>query len=344
VTRGVAALLMLGVLTAPARGETTGTDLAQAAAGGLVGQPAPALRVHTIDGATIDLARLYGRKALYLKFWATWCVPCRQQMPHLERTYEQAGDDLEVVAIDAGFNDSLDDVRAYRRSLGLRMPIVLDDGHLGAAFHLRVTPQHIVIGRDGRIAYVGHLADARLDAALAEARRRPAAAGILAAHAAHAAPAAHAYAVGDVIAPLALAPEGDRARPVPDPAAPHFTVLVFLSPWCESYLAQSRPARASACRDARLEVERLASRTDATWIGVASGLWATDDDVRRYRAESKVGIPVALDADGDLFRRFGIRDVPALVVVDPTGRVAARGTGAHASLAGTLAAAGVAVR
>jgi hypothetical protein len=46
----------------------------------------------------------------------------------------------------------------------------IDLGSLGAAFHLRVTPTHIVIGRDGRIQYVGHLADGELDAALAAAR------------------------------------------------------------------------------------------------------------------------------------------------------------------------------
>ena len=127
--------------------------------------------VKTIDGQTIDLGALYGKKAVYLKFWATWCVPCREQMPHFERTYEQAGPDMAVIAIDVGFDDSVDEVRKVQKQLGLGMPIVFDDGSLGEAFHLRVTPQHVVIGRDGRIAYVGHMADEKLDAALAQARR-----------------------------------------------------------------------------------------------------------------------------------------------------------------------------
>ena len=120
----------------------------------------------TIDGNAIDLGRLYGRQAVYLKFWATWCVPCRQQMPHFQHAFETAGPGMEVIAVNTGFNDSLDTVRTYRKRLGITMPIVIDDGSLAAAFGLRVTPQHIVIGRDGRILYVGHLADARLDAAL----------------------------------------------------------------------------------------------------------------------------------------------------------------------------------
>src|SRR6202022_3492116 len=52
----------------------------------------------------------------------------------------------------------------------LTMPIVIDDGSLGRAFHLRVTPQHVVIGRNGLIRYVSHLADLRIDDALVAAR------------------------------------------------------------------------------------------------------------------------------------------------------------------------------
>src|SRR6266850_1090611 len=153
---------------------TSGQQLAESAGHSLIGKPAPRLVVTTIDGETIDLGRLYGKQAVYLKFWATWCVPCREQMPHFERTYETAGTDLAVIAVNTGFNDSIDDVRTYRKQLGIKMPIVIDDGTLGAALNLRVTPQHVVIGRDGRIQYVGHLANERLDAAIQSARTSPA--------------------------------------------------------------------------------------------------------------------------------------------------------------------------
>ena len=163
----IAAIALLGAglaltsLRAEAAPRPTAQELAERAGARLVGSPAPKLVLRTIDGDPIDLGALYGKQAVYLKFWATWCVPCRRQMPHFERTFQTAGPDLAVIAIDSGFNDSIDDVRTARRELGITMPIVLDDGEAGAAFNLRVTPQHIVIGRDGRIQYVGHLADAR---------------------------------------------------------------------------------------------------------------------------------------------------------------------------------------
>ncbi len=246
-------IVALSLAGAALGAESSGEQRAQAAGRALIGTRAPRLVLKTIDGETIDLGRLYGRQAVYLKFWATWCVPCRQQMPHFEHTYETAGPDLAVIAINAGFNDSVEEVRAYRRELGITMPIAIDDGQAAGAFHLRVTPQHIVIGRDGRILYVGHLADAQLDAALAAARSAPAADGANDGAPARTAAAARRYRIGDLLPELSPATlDGRRfafyapaARPSPADRE-HLAgrlVLVFLSPWCESYSRHDAPRR-----------------------------------------------------------------------------------------------------
>src|SRR5690348_11628992 len=112
----------------------------------LVGRPGPAAILHTIDGKKINLSDLYGKKPIYLKFWATWCAPCRAQMPAFEKEFETLGDKMQVVAVNTGFNDNLKTVNDYQSAVGIRMPIVIDDGTLGSALHLRVTPQHVVIG------------------------------------------------------------------------------------------------------------------------------------------------------------------------------------------------------
>jgi thiol-disulfide isomerase/thioredoxin len=343
--------LFLGAAAAmPARGEATGQQRAQAAGRAILESPAPRLTLKTIDGEVIDLGSLYGKKAVYLKFWATWCVPCRQQMPHFEHAYQTAGPDLAVIGIDVGFNDSIEAVQAYRKKLGITMPIVFDDGSLDAAFRLRVTPTHVVIGRDGRIQYIGHLADKELDEALMAARAAgPAATGAPAGAgeqgAAHASltSASHAgansdpppIAVGDLLPRRSLRTldgqrfelqhgefqHGELAHGAPQRK---LTVLVFLSPWCESYLATTRPEVSATCRSAREQVSALSGDPQLRWLGIASGLWANSEDLRQYRAKYQVTIPLTLDASGQVFRTFRVNDVPTVLIADAGGRVLRR--------------------
>ena len=314
------------LISGAAQAEDSGEARAKSAARAIIGVPAPRVTIKTIDGEVIDLGDLYGKKAVYLKFWATWCVPCRQQMPHFEHVYETAGPDLAVIAIDVGFNESLEAIQDYRKKLGIKMPIVLDDGRLGAALHVRVTPTHIVIGRDGRIQYVGHLADEQLDAALQKARGQALQAAPPTARTAQLTvkdapaieiggrlPAQSLHTIDGKLFPLRAA---DSARPM--------TVLVFLSPWCESYLATSRPMLAENCRNMRAQVSELAGDARIRWLGVASGLWADAEDLRKYRQKYQLTIPLTLDASGAVFREFGVNDVPTVLIADEHGKLLRR--------------------
>jgi thiol-disulfide isomerase/thioredoxin len=325
----------LAATAAPA--EVSGQQRAQAAGRAILGAPAPRLTLETIDGDVIDLGSLYGKKAVYLKFWATWCVPCRQQMPHFQHVYETAGPDLAVIAIDVGFNDSVEAIRDYRKKLGITMPIVFDDGSLGTAFRLRVTPTHIVIGRDGRIQYVGHLADQDLDAALIAAR----AAGHVSTAGGGHAPAATddppPIGVGDVLPKRSLRTlDGQRFELQPSAAHPKLTILVFLSPWCESYLATTRPEVAANCRSMRAQFSDLAGDPRVRWLGIASGLWANSDDLRQYRRKNKVTIPLTLDSSGEVFRTFRVNDVPTVLIADANGRIVRRIEGSEIQNAAEL--------
>ncbi len=320
-----APFLALAWMMLPIAANAGGQEMALQAGQDLIGKPAPPLVLKTIDGATIDLGRVYGKQAVYLKFWATWCVPCREQMPHFERSYEAAGPDLAVIAIDTGFNDSLEEVLQYRERLQIKMPIVLDDGAAGAAFNLRVTPQHVVIGRDGRILYVGHLADARLDAALLAARTSPADAPSLAGAASHGLPPVLIrYHAGDVPPPWSPKTIDGATVPLADPDARRPTLLIFLSPWCESYLATTRPTLSQNCRLMRERVDALSADAHVRWLGIASGLWATEADLADYRKEHGVHIPLALDGSGKLFSAFDVMQVPTALLIGPEGRLARR--------------------
>jgi peroxiredoxin len=313
----------------------TGQERAEAAGRSLVGRPAPALVVQTIDGHSVDLGSLYGKQAVYLKFWATWCGPCRAQMPHFKHVYEMAGTDLAVIGVDVGFNDSLPDVRKAIDEFDLKMPTVMDDGRLAAAFNLRVTPQHVVIGRDGLITYIGQVADEKLDAALRAAQST--AATRSATRVGTAKPATIVrYRVGDTLPDVsATAFDGTPIR-LRDASHEKPTALVFMSPWCESYYSKpvaeksipGRPALATSCREVREQVTSLAKLSSGVrWLGVASGLWSTPNELREYEATYALGIPLMMDESGEWFRAFDVMRVPTVVIADAHGKIVWRAEG-----------------
>lgn len=131
------------------------------------GAIAPDFTVNGMDGAEQSLAALRG-KVVLVNFWATWCVPCRQEMPAIQAAYDAHKDEgFAVVGIDE--RESSDDVRAYAGELGLRFPLFLDaDGKVGHQYRVFGLPTSVFVGRDGVIRQVtiGEMDLASLDANL----------------------------------------------------------------------------------------------------------------------------------------------------------------------------------
>jgi peroxiredoxin len=317
-----------GEATESAADAHEGDALAGEAAEKLVGTKAPDMTLQTINGQRLRLDDFYGRKAVYLKFWATWCVPCRLQMPHFEHVAQTAGDDLEVIGVNTGFNDNLQLVEQYRREHGLTMPLTIDDGRLARAFDLRVTPQHIVIGKDGRIALVGHLADRRLDQAIERARRGEPTPSQSAASSTR--PIDSSLALAKPL--LAIDGRGVTIRPT----ARKETVLLFFSPWCEPYFEKSRPEASRACRTAREASAAEGPGGRRKWIAIASRLWVTRADVASYAKDKHVRIPIVVDETGELFRAFDVNRVPTFIVISSSGRVLRRIEGSDKDFAAEL--------
>lgn len=300
--------------------DADGEQRAKKAGENLIGQPGPKAVLTTLEGEALDLTKLYGHQPIYLKFWATWCVPCRQQMPSFQAFQEAHGDEVQVVAVNTGFADTANAAAGYRKKLGLTMPVAVDDGTLANVFNLRVTPQHVLIDRSGRIAYVGHSDDQELKEALQK---------LLTDDGKYSAPvqateltsvANDALALGDTITELTIRTlEGetvDTARTNTDKPLG----LVFFATWCESYLEQSKPETSVACTRVREEVDKLSQRDDIEWLAVASGLWTEQSDVDSYLETTEVKVPVALDAEGALFREFDVQQIPSVVLIDGQGK------------------------
>jgi peroxiredoxin len=119
-----------------------------------IGQPAPPLVLHTLDGRSIATADLKGQ-VLLVTFWATWCDPCREEMPLLSAyadRHEAQG--LQVLAFSLDGPDELAAVRAV--AAGLHFPVgLLGRPWAGGYGRIWRVPVSFVIDRAGRLAYDG---------------------------------------------------------------------------------------------------------------------------------------------------------------------------------------------
>ena len=115
-------------------------------------QPTPALRLPAWEGPAFDLAAARGQ-VLLLNFWASWCEPCRAEMPSLELLAQRhEGDRLQVLAVNHRESDAA--IRRFIDETALTLPVLRDtDGAAARAWGVGVFPSTIVIGRDGRARF-----------------------------------------------------------------------------------------------------------------------------------------------------------------------------------------------
>ncbi len=138
-----------------------------------VDRPAPLLSGTTLDGSTVSLADLRGRPVI-VNFWASWCVPCRQEFPLFKAALARhAGDRLAILGV--VFNDDAAAARAFATSTGATWPSLPDpSGAAAKAYRVPAPPQTFFVDREGviRAAQLGQLVDAaEFDTLLAKALR-----------------------------------------------------------------------------------------------------------------------------------------------------------------------------
>nr|PZN41797.1 MAG: hypothetical protein DIU70_06090 [Bacillota bacterium] len=117
------------------------------------GEPAPDFALETLDGQVVRLSDLRGQVVL-LNFWATWCPPCREEMPALqavERLYREKG--FRVLAIN--LDESPATIRSFLEQNGLELTVLLDkDMKVTSRYGILPLPTSFFIDREGRVAYV----------------------------------------------------------------------------------------------------------------------------------------------------------------------------------------------
>lgn len=115
-----------------------------------VGKPAPDFQLQSLDGQAVSLSDFRG-KGVLLNFWASWCGPCRYEMPFLQRVYEEWSDQgLVILSVNIG--ESQPKVKEFMESFNLSFLTLLDTSEeVALKYNIRAIPSTFFIDKDGII-------------------------------------------------------------------------------------------------------------------------------------------------------------------------------------------------
>jgi len=150
---------------------------AEATTGGQIPSPregflAPDFTLELLGGGEVTLSELRG-KGVVINLWASWCPPCRAEMPAIQQVYEKTkGRGLAVLAVNTTFQDSERAAAAFIQELGLTFLVPLDrDGTVSRQYQLRALPSTFFVDREGVIRKViigGPMSEATIQTAVEE--------------------------------------------------------------------------------------------------------------------------------------------------------------------------------
>ncbi|WP_042471187.1 TlpA disulfide reductase family protein [Bacillus ndiopicus] len=120
------------------------------------GQFAPNFTLQTLDGQTVSLADYRGKKVM-INFWATWCPPCKVEMPHMQNYYKKhaAIDNVEILAINLTYQDgSHKQIQQFVKGLDVQFPVLLAESKdITETYKTMAYPTTFMVDSEGRIQY-----------------------------------------------------------------------------------------------------------------------------------------------------------------------------------------------
>lgn len=153
---------LLGILlaaAAPAAGQDVGLP---------IGAVPGAVELEDLDGTAVSLSDYIGRKPVLVQFWATWCPLCSALEPKFQAVMRRYGDDLEVLVVAVGVNQTQRTIRRHMDRHELPGRVLFDGrGRAVSAFKAPTTSYVVALDADGRVVYTGVGADQDIAAAAA---------------------------------------------------------------------------------------------------------------------------------------------------------------------------------
>ncbi len=121
-----------------------------------VGDAAPVLAVHDLNGQPVDLGQWIGKQPVFLQFWATWCTSCAALEPAVRSALATYGAEVKFIGVNITVGDPRDSVRAWVARTDPPWMVLYDDqGASQRAYDVAETSYVVIIDRAGQIIYTG---------------------------------------------------------------------------------------------------------------------------------------------------------------------------------------------
>lgn len=244
----------------------------------------------TFEKQPVALQALIGKKPVYLKFWATWCLDCRRELPSLEKTYQQYRDKIAIFAVNLNINETDEAVRSLQKKNNLTIPILMDNnGTIAGNFEFKGTPFHVLINAQGEVVYTTYKDDGQLAEQLAK------------------------LASNSQVTKV----ETTQHTSATNIALPTGTALVYFSAtWCDWYMKDVYPEMASNCINALQLVDKLyRSNPQLQLTAYVTHLWTEQADVSEYIKKFAILYPVTMDNNNQQFRQLKANEYPTIIVL-----------------------------
>lgn len=241
------------------------------------------------DGQPINLKQVIGHKPVYIKFWASWCLECRKELPSLQQTYEKYHNKIAIYAVNLNINETDEYIRRLQKKNNLTIPIVMDNnGSIAGNFQFNGTPFHALINANGKVVYTTYKDDAALQQQLQQL----------------------AINNGNNTASLKT-PSAEKIEPLPS----GLSLMYFSATWCDWYMKDLHPDMATNCLAAtKFMNEIFQKQPNIPLQAYVTHLWTEQKDLDEYRNKFAIRYPVKIDTDNRITQHYGNSEYPALLV------------------------------
>ena len=253
------------------------------------------------DHGPVSLKSVLGSKPVYLKFWASWCLDCRRELPSLQQSYEKYQQNIAMFAVNLNINENDEAIRKLQQESGLTMPIIMDQhGSIASNFKFVGTPFHVLIDTQGQVVYTTYRDDAKLAFKLEQLANRQ-----------EIEPGFETNAkLSNLSKAIKLPSDGTH-------------LLYFSATWCDAYMVEVEPNIAHNCLQANNTVNQLIKHNPQLNIqAFVNHLWTENDDLQAYKQRLNITYPVNIDDNNALFQLYRATGYPTVIVLKQGKEVA----------------------